>query len=157
MTRHGTSKRSWARHVLAGTVVVLAAVGGFVGAVMASLRLYPACEADFSEATIVAPDSARGRVLCSIATDGSLADDDRVLYVLTAAPVLLALVGLAVWIATRRFAWLLPVLAAALLVPWLVGGAVLSLSADCTSAQRNDHGAAGCERDEEQRPGLGQY
>ena len=61
--------------------VVLAAVGGFVGAVMASLRLYPACEADFSEATIVAPDSGRGRVLCSIATDGSLADDDRVLYV----------------------------------------------------------------------------
>ena len=150
-------RRRRAAHLVAGACVVLAAAGGFVGALMSHLALYPACEASYSEATIVAPASHRGRFLCSVASDRSFGDDILVPFGLMAAPVLLALVGLLVWVVFKRFVWLLPVLVVALLFPWVMRGAVLALPPDCTAAQWDDHGAAGCERDEEQRPGIGQY
>lgn len=107
---------------LAGVCVGLAAAGGFVGAVISCLVLYPACEASYSEATIVAPDALRGRLLCSVASDGSFGDSVLVPLRLAAAPVLLALVGLAVWVLFKRSAWLLPFVVAALLLPWVVHG-----------------------------------
>lgn len=149
--------RRWWVHVLAVALCVLGAVGGYIGGIVTLLTDYPACMADFSEDTIVAPNSNRGWLLCSVTRDGELSDRGFVLFILLGVPVLLALIGLVVWVRVKRLAVLLPLLVLAVLLPWVWGGVVAVLSPDCNDYQWAEHGAGGCERSEEERPGLNQY
>lgn len=150
------SPRSWRAHALAVVLCALGAVGGFAGGTVTLLTDFPACTADYSEDTIVAPASNRGWLVCSVTDDGRLADGPIVLVVLLALPVLLGLAGLIVWVRAKRFWALLPILTAALLLPWVWGGITAALSPDCNENQWAEHGPSGCERNEEIRPGINQ-
>lgn len=140
--------------MLAGLLVALTLLGGLAALAYTQLPLYPACVADVSGDTIVAPDSYQGRLLCRVSDSGELVDSDLMRFGPAAVPVVLALGGLVSWARTRRFAVLVPCLLAALAAPWLLRGAIEALPADCTVAQWDEHGPPGCERYEEQRPGI---
>ncbi|MFC7358786.1 hypothetical protein [Nocardioides astragali] len=148
--------RRWPAHVLASVVVGVAAFLAFVGTVMWMLELAVPCVPDYSESVIIAPDSYRGRVLCSV-TNGELGMSVPALTVLGLLPAIALAPALSSWIRHKRFVPMVPWLLVAILLPWGIRSAVHLLPADCSAAQRSAHGAAGCERDEEQRPGLGQY
>lgn len=156
MTR-ATPPRRWRTHVLAVALCAVGAIAGYVGGIVTLLVDYPACVADFSEDSIVAPKSNRAWLVCSIASDGELTDSTHVLVVLLGAPILLSTVGLVVWVRAKRFAVVLPFLAAAVLIPWVWGGVVATLSPDCSNEQYAEHGPEGCERSEETRPGINHY
>lgn len=137
-------------------VVVLAMVLGLAAAVAAVFAFEPACIADFSEDTIVAPDSIRGRLLCSV-RDGELNDTVWPIYLIAAIAVLGAAAAAALQIGGKSRRLVATALAAAVVVPWVAVGAIAAAPADCTAAQWDRYGDAGCERNEELRPGLGQY
>lgn len=148
--------RSPRTHVLALSAAALALIGGLAAAVTAIFSFEPACVADYSEDTIVAPDSPRGRLLCTV-TDGELGDSMWPIVVIAVTAVALVAVAVMLW-ARRRPVWLLvATLATAVALPWLAVGAIAAAPADCTPAQWKTYGDSGCERNEELRPGLGQY
>jgi hypothetical protein len=143
-------------HVLAASAIVLAGVLAFVGSVLWVIALAVPCAPDYSESTMVAPDSDRGRLLCAV-SDGELTMSPVAVWVLALVPAAALLAAVLLWVRRRR---LLPVLLAclvAVLLPWGVRLAVQALPADCSPEQLAEHGSAGCERSEEERPGLGQY
>lgn len=146
------STRSALRH---GGAMVATAVAMVVGLVVAA-PLFAlqglTCVADYSEATIPAPESWRGRVVCGVTDSGELVGRLPWLLLAVAAIALVAAVG--VWWRHRRMRLLLAALVGQLVLPAAVGGALLLLPADCTDAALVEHGAPGCERSEEQRPGI---
>lgn len=151
------TQRTWRAHVLAGLLVTLTLLGGHLMLSFATEPLYPACVADYSEDTIVAPRSYQGRLLCRVSANGNLTESELVRSGPYAVPVVLALAGLVSWVRARRLAALLPLLLASLVAPWLLRGTIDALPADCTVAQWDEHGPRGCERNEELRPGISQY
>lgn len=151
-----TGSRAWPRHLAAAALVLVAGILAFVGTVMWVVALAVPCAPDFSESTVVAPASDRGRLLCAV-VDGELAMSGPVVGVLAALPAAALLVGLVLWLRRRRWVPLLLACAMAALLPWGVRLAAQALPADCSPDQLAEHGSAGCERDEEERPGLGQY
>ena len=152
----GRGHRRWPAHLAAVTVVLLAGVASFVGSVWWLVDLAAPCEASYSEATIVAPDSYRGRLLCTT-SNGELGPSLPGVFALGAAPLLVAVAGLVWWIRgatwTRLLIWVL----VAVSLPWAIRVTLHALPADCTPAQWDTYGPAGCERSEEQRGGINQY
>lgn len=144
-------------HVLVAVLTLVALVASLVGTVVALLPLLAACTPDYSEATIVAPDSARGTLLCTVTDSGELASSAVVLIVALIGCTVVVAGGAAAWVRLGSLWLVLALLMVAVVLPWAVRGAVTNLSPDCTAAQWDEHGAAGCERSEEQRPGFGQY
>lgn len=149
--------RSWRAHGAAVLALVTAAAGGFAINVFGILSLYPLCEADFSEDTVVAPKSYRGQLLCSIDKTGNITDREAVVFVLMGLSALLVIFGLISWIRKRRAKSVALLIAAALVVPALSWLLMASIPADCTEDQQSEYGDRGCERDEELRPGLNWY
>lgn len=148
--------RTWPRHVAAAALVLVAGVLAFVGTVMWVVALAVPCAPDFSESTVVAPDSDRGRLLCAV-SGGELTMSGPVVGSLAALPAAALLVGLVLWVRRGRWVTVLLACAVAVLLPWGVRLGVQALPADCSPDQLAEHGPAGCERSEEERPGLGQY
>jgi hypothetical protein len=151
-----STHRPWVGHVAAAVAVVGAGALAFVGSVLWVVDLAVPCAPDYSESTVVAPESDRGRLLCAV-SDGELTTSPLVVGLLALVPAAALLAAVALWVRRRR---LLPVLLAcivAVLLPWGVRVAVQALPADCSPEQLAEHGSAGCERNEELRPGLGQY
>lgn len=147
-------KDGFLRHVVAGVAVaVIGVVGMMVGAATAFVGATWMCEPSFSEATIVAPRSFRGRLVCGIDGEGNLSD--RAPLIIFGVVVLCAVVALVVWARTMRWSRLVPVLALQALAPALVAVGMGLVPADCTDGQWEKYGASGCERNEEKRPGIG--
>lgn len=148
--------RSVKAHVVAGSAIVLALLAGLSAAVAAILLFEPACVAAYSEDTIVAPKSTRGRLLCSV-TNGELNDTVWPIAVIAVTTVAFAITATLLW-ARRKPIWsVTTALAAAVALPWFTVGAVAATPADCSPEQWDRYGASGCERSEELRPGIGQY
>lgn len=143
------------RHVVAVVVLGFAGLAGFIASFAVWGRQELTCEADFSEATIPAPASYRGRLVCSVAESGDLGS--RAPFLLMGACVVIGLVAAFLWFRTPRWRRLCVLAVVQLATPALVGLALLLVPADCTDAQREAYGAGGCERNEEERPGLSQW
>lgn len=139
-------------HIGAMAAASGAAVAGLVLAAPLLARQDLTCVADFSEATIPAPESWRGRVVCGVTDAGDLVG--RLPWILLGAVALALVVALGVWWRHRRVRALVPAVLAQLVLPVAVGGALLLLPADCSPAALAEHGAPGCERNEELRPGI---
>lgn len=150
------SRRPKKAHAVAASAISLTLLGGLSASVAAIILFEPACVADYSEDTIVAPDSTRGRLLCSV-TNGELNDTVWPIAAIAVTAVAFAITATLLW-ARRRPIWsVTTTLAAAVAIPWLTVGAVAATPADCSPEQWDRYGASGCERSEELRPGLGQY
>lgn len=146
-------RRSYAAGIAA---IALAATAGLGAAVAAIFWFEPACVADYSEATIVAPGSMRGRLLCSV-TDGELDDTAWPIYTIAALAVVFTIAAAVLWLRRRPLGTIAACLVGAVVLPWLAVAAIAVTPADCTDAQWQRYGDSGCERNEELRPGLGQY
>jgi hypothetical protein len=147
-------KDGFLRHVVAGVAVaVIGVVGMMVGAALTFVGATWMCEADYSEATIVAPRSFRGRLVCGIDGEGQLSD--RAPWIIIGVVALCAVAALVVWARTIRWSRLVPLLALQALAPALVAVGIGLVPADCTDGQWEKYGAPGCERSEEERPGIG--
>lgn len=147
--------RSWPAHFAAAALIVVAGIGAFVGSVLWIVALAVPCAPDFSEATVVAPESDRGRLLCAV-EDGELVVSTLGVGLLALLPAVALLVAIIVWVRRRRLLAVLVACVVAVLLPWSVRIAAQALPADCSPDQLAAHGSGGCERDEELRPGLGQ-
>lgn len=130
---------------------------GFLFFVRALTSAINSCVPAYSEATIVAPDSPRGRLLCSVDDAGELVFRDAIAVLLLAVLVLSVLLAAAVWLRSRRFVVLAPFLLLVAFAPIALHGVTSLVRADCTKHEWQRPGASGCERSEERRPGLGQY
>jgi hypothetical protein len=151
-----TTQRPWVGHFAAASAIVGAGVLALVGSAMWVLDLAVPCAPDYSESTVVAPDSDRGRLLCAV-SDGELTTSPLAVWLLALVPAAALLVAVLLWVRRRRLRPVLLACVVAVLLPWGVRLAVQSLPADCSPEQLADHGSAGCERSEEERPGFGQY
>lgn len=146
------STRTFARHT--GAIIAIAAaavVGALVAAPLLALQDLT-CVADFSEATIPAPESWRGRAVCGVTDSGELVG--RLPWIILGAVTIALVLAVAVWVLRHRLRLLVPALLGQLVLPVAVGGALLLLPADCSDGALAEHGAPGCERDEEERPGI---
>lgn len=152
-----SGRRGWRAHALAAVAVVAALVVGYLFFVRALNSAIFSCVPSFSEATIVAPDSPRGRLLCSVDDAGELGFRDAIAVLLLAVLVLSVLLAVVVWLRSRRFIVLAPFLLLVALAPLALHSAMSLVRADCTKDEWQRHGVSGCERSEERRPGLGQY
>ena len=134
-------------------VALASGIGAFYAAIFA---FYPACVADYSEDTIVAPDSPRGHLLCQVTSEGDLVDRPWFGYALLACIILTAVVAITAWV-RRGHKTLVTVLVAGSIAPWVAVGAMATAPAECSPDEWDAYGAAGCERNEELRPGLSVY
>jgi hypothetical protein len=151
------SRRPLHAHALAAGAIVGALSSGIAAMYVMVLAFYPACVGEASEATIVAPDSARGGLLCSVTSGGDLNDTAWPVFVVIALAVGMTLAAAVVWSRSARLAIIAATALAAAVAPWAPVAAIATLPADCTAAQWDTYGAAGCERDEELRPGFAHY
>jgi hypothetical protein len=135
-----------ARDVTAGTLLVLALVGAVGVLAIAWYRLSVDCPGYDDEGTVRAPRSTQGLLVCS---DGGLGEPR--ITVLVAAGVALWLLALVLWLRTRRFTWLVPLLVLVVASPALTAVVATRFPDACTKAQRQEYGRAGCERDLEMR------
>lgn len=149
-------RRSWRTHAGIGAALLMVLISGIGAFYMAVMSFYPACVADFSEATIVAPDSVRGHLLCRVTSDGDLVDRTWFAIVLVACIVLTAVASIIAWV-RRNSRTLVSVLAVGAIMPWVAVGTMAIAPAECSSDEWDRYGAAGCERNEELRPGLSVY
>ncbi len=129
---------------------------GFAFSVRAINDLIHACVPAYSEATIAAPDSPRGRLLCSVDDAGEIGFRDAAVVVLLGVLVVSALLASASWLKSRRFVVLAPFLLLVAIAPLALHLAASHVRAGCTEDEWQRYGASGCERSEEERPGLGQ-
>ncbi len=114
------------------------------------------CAPDYSESTIVAPESYRGRLLCSV-TDGEVGTSGWAIALLALLPLAAIVAAGAAWFRGRRRGLALACCLVAIALPWGIRLTASTIPADCTSGQWDRYGSPGCERNEELRPGLGQY
>lgn len=146
------STRRFARHAGAIVAVAVAAVIGLVVAAPLLALQDLTCVADYSEATIPAPESWRGRVVCGVTDSGELVG--RLPWIILGVVAIALVLAIAVWVRCHRLRLLVPALVGQLVLPAAVGGALLLLPADCSEGALAEHGAPGCERHEEERPGI---
>lgn len=144
--------RSAVRAVLLVVLLLVTTVAGLAVSLNLVFAAETNCMADFSEDTIVAPASWRGRVICG-RDAGALFD--RTYWLILAAAVGSALYVIVRWFRRpgTRLAWgLLPLVASPAFVLL-----VLAIPADCTAGQWQKYGEGGCERNEERRPGISNW
>lgn len=143
------------RQAMAALLVVGAGVLAGVLTLASVVWLTSGCVPGYSEAIILAPESWRGRVACTVTEDGDIAARLGILPAIGLL-VLAALVwAVRRWSRLRALRALVLPLALAVVAPLVVVLGVALLPADCSQAAWDEHGAAGCERSEEERPGLG--
>lgn len=150
------TRRTLRAHLAFTVGLVAAAVAAFAGLVYWFADLAFQCAPDYSESTIIAPESYRGRLLCAV-TDGEVGTSVWASGLLALLPLVALVAAAAAWVRHRRVALVLACCLTAVALPWGIRLTTTALPADCTDAQWKIYGSPGCERNEELRPGLGQY